>query len=187
MPSYAVNSEVTDLATKYADKNDTDIILFNGDMNSGHAFMKKVSHRKDKKAHVLLILVTPGGSADGAYRMAKKLQTTYLNFDVIVSGWCKSAGTILCAGARELKFGEFGELGPIDVQIRREDEIGERDSGLSIDSAFDSLRSASFRLFEQTLLDIKDGSGGSITYKTCLLYTSPSPRDQRGSRMPSSA
>ena len=23
-------------------------------------------------------------------------------------------------------------------------------------------------------------------YKTCLLYTSPSPRDQRGSRMPSS-
>ena len=24
-------------------------------------------------------------------------------------------------------------------------------------------------------------------WKTCLLYTSPSPRDQRGSRMPSSA
>ena len=24
-------------------------------------------------------------------------------------------------------------------------------------------------------------------YMTCLLYTSPSPRDQRGSRMPSSA
>ena len=28
--------------------------------------------------------------------------------------------------------------------------------------------------------------GESIVY-TCLLYTSPSPRDQRGSRMPSSA
>ena len=26
-----------------------------------------------------------------------------------------------------------------------------------------------------------------ITPKGCLLYTSPSPRDQRGSRMPSSA
>ena len=26
----------------------------------------------------------------------------------------------------------------------------------------------------------------AVTY-TCLLYTSPSPRDQRGSRMPSSA
>ena len=26
-----------------------------------------------------------------------------------------------------------------------------------------------------------------LSYMTCLLYTSPSPRDQRGSRMPSSA
>ena len=28
---------------------------------------------------------------------------------------------------------------------------------------------------------------GATLYLTCLLYTSPSPRDQRGSRMPSSA
>ena len=28
---------------------------------------------------------------------------------------------------------------------------------------------------------------GNLLYNTCLLYTSPSPRDQRGSRMPSSA
>ena len=28
---------------------------------------------------------------------------------------------------------------------------------------------------------------GDDKYITCLLYTSPSPRDQRGSRMPSSA
>ena len=30
-------------------------------------------------------------------------------------------------------------------------------------------------------------SGGPTAAGTCLLYTSPSPRDQRGSRMPSSA
>ena len=34
-------------------------------------------------------------------------------------------------------------------------------------------------------LSTQEGSGGNE--KTCLLYTSPSPRDQRGSRMPSSA
>ena len=28
---------------------------------------------------------------------------------------------------------------------------------------------------------------GRLMLKSCLLYTSPSPRDQRGSRMPSSA
>ena len=32
----------------------------------------------------------------------------------------------------------------------------------------------------------KDSEGMGTTM-TCLLYTSPSPRDQRGSRMPSSA
>ena len=31
------------------------------------------------------------------------------------------------------------------------------------------------------------GIGRPSTYASCLLYTSPSPRDQRGSRMPSSA
>ena len=30
-------------------------------------------------------------------------------------------------------------------------------------------------------------SGIAVQVTTCLLYTSPSPRDQRGSRMPSSA
>ena len=36
--------------------------------------------------------------------------------------------------------------------------------------------------------DVEDlaGSAGGAS-KNCLLYTSPSPRDQRGSRMPSSA
>ena len=29
--------------------------------------------------------------------------------------------------------------------------------------------------------------GDKVSYASCLLYTSPSPRDQRGSRMPSSA
>ena len=37
--------------------------------------------------------------------------------------------------------------------------------------------------------DIAQLEVGSIVYLSgiCLLYTSPSPRDQRGSRMPSSA
>ena len=39
------------------------------------------------------------------------------------------------------------------------------------------------------LLDLPDTDREFIfnTLETCLLYTSPSPRDQRGSRMPSSA
>ena len=45
----------------------------------------------------------------------------------------------------------------------------------------------SFFDIDDRLLGIKArGFHGKLLY-TCLLYTSPSPRDQRGSRMPSSA
>ena len=47
----------------------------------------------------------------------------------------------------------------------------------------------------EEILTFKDGTMMTLGQKTierpidrpCLLYTSPSPRDQRGSRMPSSA
>ena len=40
---------------------------------------------------------------------------------------------------------------------------------------------------DEKIPDTKQFQGHSQLYYICLLYTSPSPRDQRGSRMPSSA
>eukprot|EP00829_Urostomides_striatus_P009628 TRINITY_DN2124_c0_g1_i7.p2 TRINITY_DN2124_c0_g1~~TRINITY_DN2124_c0_g1_i7.p2 ORF type:complete len:116 (+),score=36.16 TRINITY_DN2124_c0_g1_i7:64-411(+) len=48
-----------------------------------------------------------------------------------------------------------------------------------------SFKEAKSRLGE--FKDCKLGDTFGKTFDTCLLYTSPSPRDQRGSRMPSSA
>ena len=45
-------------------------------------------------------------------------------------------------------------------------------------------------LFDEVLADLpseKVAESRSVLLENCLLYTSPSPRDQRGSRMPSSA
>ena len=44
-----------------------------------------------------------------------------------------------------------------------------------------------FALEEALIIKEKIGSGEVVVVSICLLYTSPSPRDQRGSRMPSSA
>ena len=48
------------------------------------------------------------------------------------------------------------------------------------------IRKAAFRyaVHVTALSETRVGAGHAVT---CLLYTSPSPRDQRGSRMPSSA
>ena len=40
---------------------------------------------------------------------------------------------------------------------------------------------------EDFLQRVRSGQATTQDLKACLLYTSPSPRDQRGSRMPSSA
>ena len=58
------------------------------------------------------------------------------------------------------------------------------------DYSIASLTSAAIPSDGISLLSAGDGSASAflrIQAKTCLLYTSPSPRDQRGSRMPSSA
>ena len=40
---------------------------------------------------------------------------------------------------------------------------------------------------EELLKKLRKKTSMPVIFLTCLLYTSPSPRDQRGSRMPSSA
>ena len=56
----------------------------------------------------------------------------------------------------------------------------------------DVLRSDTFKVLKEqksvTLIVVSSASKDeSFQHEFCLLYTSPSPRDQRGSRMPSSA
>ena len=50
-----------------------------------------------------------------------------------------------------------------------------------------SFESSGGHTFKIALFDSDANLGASTTDYSCLLYTSPSPRDQRGSRMPSSA
>ena len=55
-------------------------------------------------------------------------------------------------------------------------------------SIFNDEEMADIRAYFDALLEKVIAEGGdSYSISTCLLYTSPSPRDQRGSRMPSSA
>ncbi len=58
------------------------------------------------------------------------------------------------------------ELGPLDVQIARRDELGERDSGLVLSEALVNLEHHAFSLFENFLMQIKMRSDGAITFKT---------------------
>lgn len=160
-PSFA------DIAGEIAEKQDTDVLVYNGELRRPHdlTVIKQCKERK-RRANVLLILVTFGGDAAAAYRVARCLQQKYERFTIFISGTCKSAGTLVAVGANEVILADEGELGPLDVQLMKADDLWETSSGLTIMNTFATLQIKSQEMFEQYALDLKGRSGGQITFKT---------------------
>lgn len=143
-----------------------DIFLYNGPIDDEHFGSLVVNLGKKEYDRVLLILCTYGGEANSAYRVARFLNRVYDGFDIYVPSFCKSAGTLLALGAHEIIMSDFAELGPLDVQLYKADELGERRSGLIIRSAMESLAEHAFELFETTMLNIKERSFGRVRFTT---------------------
>lgn len=119
-----------------------------------------------RRDNVLLLLVTTGGDADAAYRMARCLQEHYKRFTFLCSGFCKSAGTLVAVGAHELVIAECGELGPLDVQMTKTDELMQVQSGLTVTTALTTLHKQAYSAFEHFFLQTVRRGGYSISTRT---------------------
>lgn len=163
----AKKRKIAALADAIARQDDCDVLLFNYGLEPGleYGFFNYLQQRQSKRPNLLLLLTTEGGDANTAYRLARRLQRDYKTVTILVAGWCKSAGTLLCIAAHHLIISDAGELGPLDVQIAKADEVGERSSGLVVEAAFEKLQEESFQLFISHLMDLKD-QAGRITFKT---------------------
>lgn len=155
------------LADLVADSLDADVMFYNApiERNLERQTIDRCLPRRKRK-NAFLILVTNGGDPDAAYRIARFLQQSYEKFTCAIPGLCKSAGTLLALGAHELVFGPHGELGPIDIQLSKRDEIFEMQSGLTVMSALESLQGNAFEAFEHYFLDLQRKSGGKVSLKT---------------------
>lgn len=145
-----------------------DTFLYNGPIERGKDldFIEMVAEKRTGADQVNLVLVTSGGSPDAAYKIARYLQTRYSRFSVTVSGVCKSAGTLLAIGAHEIVFAPYGELGPLDVQMSKADNLAGLESGLNISEAFQSLEQRAARTFARVIDDILNNSGGIVSFHT---------------------
>lgn len=114
-----------------------------------------------KKEKALLFLVTYGGDPNAGYRIARAVIHNYgaENFHIVVPGACKSAGTLICIGAHKLIFFDSGELGPLDIQIQKQDEIFQRNSGLDILRGMTYLQNDALTSFQRYLVDINRMGG----------------------------
>lgn len=143
-----------------------DFLLVNEDITHG-TFPEVMGcvNRLKRNENVVLILVTYGGSANAAYRTARFLQTVYEDVVAFLPAECKSAGTLLVSAANAVFVSPFGEMGPLDVQLLKRDELAGRRSGLTTRSALEDLKSHSFDLFEHFMTEIISRSGTAVSFR----------------------
>src|SRR5690625_738138 len=123
-----------------------------------HYKLSRQLQENKKNSKCTVFLTTRGGDPDGAYRIGRCLRHYYEHVRLVVPSYCKSAGTLVAIAADELAIGDLGELGPLDVQVRKHNEMAERGSGLDYQEAM----SAAFRhvmdAFKNALIDIRTGT-----------------------------
>ena len=91
------------------------------------------------------------------------LKKYYDKLIVYIFGRCKSAGTLVCLAADELVISDYGELGPLDIQLDKKDELFENTSGLNIIQALNSLNERTLEFYEKVLIGLRSGSRGQIS------------------------
>lgn len=157
----------------FISKTETDLYIYSGGIAGEGAdqLITTVQENTKRRKNAALALTTFGGDPNAAYRIARFLQNTYGSFNIYVFGYCKSAGTLVALGAKEIIMSEFGELGPLDVQIPRVDEL-DHESGLVYHQALLTLRAHAFDFFEECYLNLKNRSGGTISTRTASTIAS---------------
>ena len=136
---------------------------------------------------ILLEVDSPGGLKIESLQMARRLRDCDAYTVVIVENEAISGGSLVSLGCDEIqinpdaKFGDSGEIG-FDTEAWAWRLIEPKiESYLSRDARDLAESKGRSPDLAEAMVD-----SDHLVY-SCLLYTSPSPRDQRGSRMPSSA
>lgn len=157
-----------DIITRYCSTQDADLFLYSGEVTlyGSEMFIEFVEEKTKRRSNVSLFLSTYGGDIHRAYRMIRSLKSHYGSIRLLIGGPCKSAGTLIAIGSDVVAFGYRGELGPLDVQMSKQDEIVGVSSGLDSTQALGLLTQHAFKTFENYLYEITASSRGSISTKT---------------------
>lgn len=95
------------------------VLVLNADIGSD-SFAKVVSALGNISAQetLSLILTSPGGQIEYAFWIAKAIREQCGHLNVVVHDRAKSAATLIALAADRIYLGQFGELGPLDPQVR---------------------------------------------------------------------
>ena len=160
------SDKAIECAGKVASELNADVYFYNAgiDRDAAQVFCSTLRKIAPKRKNAALILVTLGGDPDAAFLISRCLLRAYSKYGVYIFGQCKSAGTLIVVGASEVIMADSGELGPLDIQVGKEDEIFVRSSGLDLAESIRHMRDLASEEFLKQFVRLK--ASGSITTKT---------------------
>jgi hypothetical protein len=149
-----LNNDDSSILREISELHDADLILYNGEIDEEGADKLIEITNSTIKNNVMLYLCTYGGGADAAFRIARRLQNKYKKFMLYIHGYCKSAGTLIAVGSDEIIMSDFGELGPLDVQVSDKEELLQVSSGLNVFQTLTALRDQNIEFYKQCLFHL---------------------------------
>ena len=148
---------------------DTDIYVYSGEIDRQPVtdlIGTSTGYSSPRAEYAGLFLTTLGGSAEDAYRLMRFLQRKYEHITVYVMGMCKSAGTIATLGADYIVMGDLGELGPLDVQLAKQEDPFRRTSGITLQRTMVSLAYNSAHTYNLIFDEILSRNQGLLSVQT---------------------
>lgn len=168
-----INSAIDGIRDKYG----ADILIYSGEITRHGAALVAQELKKREGDNLLFILCTVGGDSHAAYKIARACQLAYSTvpdgyksekdprIKLYVPTFCKSSGTIIALGADDLMMDDSAELGPIDIQYRKPEEVGEMTSTLTPLQTMQSLQREATKLFSETFSSLRFDEGMSFSTK----------------------
>lgn len=132
-----------------------------------HYKLSRLLSAKRQHDSCTVFLTTPGGDPNGGYRAARCLRHHYKHVRLAVPSICKSAGTLIAIAADELAIGDLGELGPLDIQVRKSSELAESSSGLDIMQALQAVTTHAQDAFHRLMFGTR---GFGLSTKLCAEF-----------------
>jgi hypothetical protein len=151
------------------------------------AVRKEILNYKSKNKdcdEIDVIINSPGGLADDAYRIIRTFRKNFQQVNIIVPLWAKSAATLLSLGGSKIILDEFGEFGPLDAQlakvrddspeIERESALNDEHSLRRIETRFKEMFETIFvRLYEHKKINIPKAELSHQLFKNLSKFYEP--------------
>ncbi|HEL3791281.1 TPA: hypothetical protein UMT86_000907 [Stenotrophomonas maltophilia] len=136
---------------------DRDVIVINHRVSRDlHYKLSRVLQNSAASKNCTVFLTTRGGDPNGGYRVARCLRNHYEHVRLVVPSRCKSAGTLIAIAANEVVIGDLGELGPLDIQVKKGSELEENSSGLDIQQALQAVTKHAQDAFYRLMLSTRE-------------------------------